>query len=786
MRLSANLRFSVVIAMALAVSTAAGRAAMVGFYPFDEDDPLRDASGNENTLTSTGDDPVYDPSGGFTGGAHYYGGAAHLVSPVNINPDVYPWLTVGAWVKTASLQEGLRKILGHDDGGYDRTLGLDTRMAEGGAAGGPFRYTAFVASGPGPENLPGPRSTNEWSFVAVVYDDFTTTTTVYVDIDATTVGDELVWDSLSGTLMGFGQPQTAIGNLRPDNISEGWIGYIDNVFFYDELLTPEQLTRMRDLGTPDLEAEADPNLSVVSTPDRSELPRSPSTHTFTIPIRNDGDSQALSITSAEVIGADAEYYTVTSFPESIPAGGEGTIEVELDSRGQAGVFHATLILTSNDSVQPRTPVDLTATVLAGDLTDPALELVTEAPVFGDVGNPPVTREVEIRNAGGSEALNISSVTFHGGDVEAFTVESFPESIAPGESGVIELRFDPAGGEGTFTTTLVITSDNAADRFTVLGLQAVVPVQNIRARLIGFYPFDDPENPLRDESGRGNDLLEPEDGSVPTHEPEGGVEGGGYLFFGTERLLAPININPAQLPELTMGAWVRTDNLESGLRKIMGHDDGGWDRTIGLDNRGDAPLRYTGFTGYSPGPVNLPGPEDTGHWTFIAATYNQAATTMRVYVDLDTGSTDDELVSDGVEDTTFGPGFGMVAIGNLRPDVNSENWVGSIDNVFFYNVALKPEQVAQIRAGGREFILSGGEVPGEAPEITAVSIDPNGISITWSSEAGATYEVQYTEALPGNWTTIATQASQGASTMYVDNDETRRGRSAGFYRIVLEP
>lgn len=42
---------------------------------------------------------------------------------------------------------------------------------------------------------------------------------------------------------------------------------------------------------------------------------------------------------------------------------------------------------------------------------------------------------------------------------------------------------------------------------------------------------------------------------------------------------------------------------------MGHDDGGWDRAIGLDNRG-GPFRYSAFTGNGPGPAELPGPTST--------------------------------------------------------------------------------------------------------------------------------------------------------------------------------
>jgi hypothetical protein len=309
-------------------------------------------------------------------------------------------------------------------------------------------------------------------------------------------------------------------------------------------------------------------------------------------------------------------------------------------------------------------------------------------------------------------------------------------------------------------------------------------QEIRDALIGFYPFDDADNPLRDESGTGNDLSEPPDLFLPAHDPQGGFEGGGFLFTGGERMIVPININPSALPELTMGAWVRTDILDPGLRKVMGHDNGGWDRTIGLDNRipegGEAPFRYTAFTGTGPGPTNLPGPVVIEDWTFLAATYNQTLGELVVYVDIDASTTDDPPAS-AAQAATFGAGFNTASIGNLRPDTAAEGWVGSIDNAFFYRAALTAAQVTQIRDGGREFILEGGG----APRLTSITINGT-LVITWTSVADATYGIEYTESLPGPWTMIGTQASQGASTSFQDNDVTRRGRATGFYRVVVQP
>src|SRR6266511_1191891 len=158
---------------------------------------------------------------------------------------------------------------------------------------------------------------------------------------------------------------------------------------------------------------------------------------------------------------------------------------------------------------------------------------------------------------------------------------------------------------------------------------LLAVSEGRAALVGFYSFDDAALPLKDESGMGNDLQ----GGIadPTYITNG-FQGGAFSFDGSQRLVSPIDINATTLPALTMGAWVRTSTLSPGLRKVIGQDDGGWDRVIGLDDRNGA-VRYTSFTGTGPAP-GTPGPVSTTDWTFLAATYDEVGTQVIVYVDLD--------------------------------------------------------------------------------------------------------------------------------------------------------
>ncbi len=577
---------------------------LIGFYPFDDDaNPLADASAAGNDLLDGLDggaaNPVWNGDSGFRGGAFSFNGSQRLEMPVDINPDVIPELTMGAWVKPSSLTSGLRKIMGHDDGGWDRTIGLDNRETT-------FRYSAFTGTHP-LIGTPGPTSTEDWTFIAAVYDNPANEVTLYLDLDATTLGDSLV-SVTEPTMMGSGLTSVAIGSLRPDNANEGWEGLIDNAFFFDTALTLEELTLIRNSGTPFPSEGDDPDLRVTAVPDLSALGTLPPVHDLSVAIRNDGNSQTLAVASVSVIGEDAAFFEV-----------------------------------------------LTPTL----------------------------------------------------------------NLAPAANGQIDLRFDPRGQSGVFRAQLLIESNDPSEPATTLGLNANVLTS---ASLAGLYPFDE-ATPLNDFSGLGNHLLDGQDGGAadPVHEPGDGFEGGSFAFDGLQRLVAPIDVNPNVMPQLTLGAWVRTGSINTGLRKVMGHDDGGWDRTIGLDNRQpDGDFRYTAFIGNGPPLAGTPGPANTTDWTFLAAVYDNPANTVTVYVDLDASTTADDPLA-VTSATGMGAGLTHFSIGSLRPDNNSEGWVGNIDNAFLIRGALDFTSMRALRDGGLTALQS----LAADPVLTAPSESPFG-------------------------------------------------------------
>jgi len=209
----------------------------------------------------------------------------------------------------------------------------------------------------------------------------------------------------------------------------------------------------------------------------------------------------------------------------------------------------------------------------------------------------------------------------------------------------------------------------------------------QATLLAFYDFEGNAN---DVSGNGNN------GTVYNAALTlAGYEGQAYFFDGFEDYIdIPIDINYSVLPELTMGAWVNATSA-TAIRQVISHDDGGFDRSLGIDTRGGGGTSWSAFTGNGVVSSGLTAQAST--WVFLAAVYDQAAASMTLYAD-------DDVVTTS---TYFGAGGSLTSIGR-GPDFG-EYFHGAIDNAFFYDEALTSEQIAEIRAGGAPVIL-GSPVP----------------------------------------------------------------------------
>lgn len=196
---------------------------MIAYLPFDGS--AADASDNHFAVTVS--NATYTPNGysGGAGGAYYFDGtSSYLELPtLDINPSVYPQLTMGAWVLATDVTP-IRQIISQDDGALDRSLGLDARSGTNG-------WSAFTGNGwLGSESA----STGVWTFVAVVYDQTAGTATLYVNGNTYTA---------TGVTSGSGWTFTRIG-MNP-SYGEYFSGVIDEVFFVSSALSTTQLDAIR-------------------------------------------------------------------------------------------------------------------------------------------------------------------------------------------------------------------------------------------------------------------------------------------------------------------------------------------------------------------------------------------------------------------------------------------------------------------------------------------------------------------------------------------------------------
>lgn len=202
---------------------------------------------------------------------------------------------------------------------------------------------------------------------------------------------------------------------------------------------------------------------------------------------------------------------------------------------------------------------------------------------------------------------------------------------------------------------------------------------VRGQLIAYLPF---AGDASDATGHGHN------GTVvnATYTPTGygGGLGGAYVFNSAYIELPTLDINPSTYPQLTMGAWVVASDV-SPVRQIISQDDGGYDRSLGLDTRGGV-NGWSSFTG-SGGVVGSEA-ASIGVWTFVAIVYDQTAGTATLYVN------GNAYTQTGV---ASGYGWGFTRIG-MNPSFG-EYFSGTIDEVFFFSAALNRAQVDNIRLNG---------------------------------------------------------------------------------------
>lgn len=205
-----------------------------------------------------------------------------------------------------------------------------------------------------------------------------------------------------------------------------------------------------------------------------------------------------------------------------------------------------------------------------------------------------------------------------------------------------------------------------------------PALFIEEGLVAYYPFNED---IKDYSGKEIDAT-----NHNAYFVEGKYDKALKFNGKNSYVHALVDINPIPMPQMTMSAWVKSEDSE-GIRKVICHDNSGYDRCMGADNRnGEGWSCFAGdgkILGYSPITINK--------WTFIAAVYDQTAGTVKLFVDGLTYEKKGKIV---------GGGNDFILIGaNGSTKLQREYFMGAIDEVRIYDYALSNKELNSLYKTG---------------------------------------------------------------------------------------
>ena len=189
-------------------------------------------------------------------------------------------------------------------------------------------------------------------------------------------------------------------------------------------------------------------------------------------------------------------------------------------------------------------------------------------------------------------------------------------------------------------------------------------------------------------GDASDVLGNADGTLGvTTDFETGLNGQAFSFDAAQssNMTVPLNISPAVLPEMTMGMFVKLRSIANSRGWVMTQDDTPYDRSLILHDDRYASKHAAGV-GHSY-PSTLPRFGDhLDRWVFIAVSYSGNSSTI-YFNDLYDSQTQTEY-------TNLTQGFPVVTIGG-HPFATNHGVDGLVDEVFIYDRFLTQGELDQI-------------------------------------------------------------------------------------------
>ena len=755
-------------AVAAALLAVPARAALVAHWPLDAD--ANDATGNGHDGAVDGSSVTFGSPGanGTTGTSATFSGSGHIDIPWSeaLNPGIQApdgsgSFTLALWARPTTV------------GGAHRSP-FTSREDNGASVNGPIIYVdpsgqwQYWAGNNGPSGAWNPISAgaavaDAWVHVAIVYDADSVTRRMYLD------GVEVI--NQAGGVSANLVRDTHIGGGADDGNSFTWAGEIDDVGFWDNALTPEEIQNVMNNGVDSGPVVPDPRIRVTSP---VVLPLNGAVQQFDVSVNNAGATKNLTVTAAPFTGTNAGSFSIVSLPPAIPPGGSGVIKISFNPLGGTGDIEAVMQVTSNDPADPVRPV-----TLRGTIHDPQATTLAELD-FGTlpVGSPAVTGSLAIQNLGGSKTLEVTAVGVVGPLAANFTVTAFPATLAPGATGNISVTFDRMGGDGVYAAQLEITTNDPVRPLLTVPVKAEVAFVD---PLLAWWPLD---SDATDATGNGFDgiVLEPvvfgEAGANAATGSSAYFEGGGHIDVAFDPRLIPGAQVPNGSASFTVTLWAYPTAVGDGQY----HSPFTYREEI--NGRVNGPIIYNTFNGRWEYWAGNNGP--SGSWNAFDGGAVVAEAWIHVAITYDAESTTRKMFLDGVEVVNQIMGVSAntgrdMHIGAGQDDGLNFPWIGRLDDVGLFRRALSEAEVAQVMTGGVGSLST--PPPANPFAITSITGGPSAgqVTLVWTSTAGASYRVHRSTNLTG-WSALGQVVpGAGASTSFTDT-ALPAGAAQVFYRV----
>lgn len=152
------------------------------------------------------------------------------------------------------------------------------------------------------------------------------------------------------------------------------------------------------------------------------------------------------------------------------------------------------------------------------------------------------------------------------------------------------------------------------------------------------------------------------------------------FNGNAFIKVPKNINPNVMPNLTVSFWAKPE-VDNRLTTLFSHDNGGYDRTIAIDNRGIRQWRWTVYAGSSQAVKEVI--IDKSKWTFIAASFDKNSGKVLMCVD------------GKVYEIKGNPGMGLNYLHFGNNPTYKQGYFGLLDDMKIFDKSMTKQELIEL-------------------------------------------------------------------------------------------